>query len=370
MNRNQLFVGILVMMMVVTAVVVFIGLPALANDGHSAAMLITQTPSVTPSRQTEYLPMVQYDFTPTPVGTPTTTPHSAAAVLTITAFRPINASTFDAGSFVLENESLNDERISQVSIDLSTAVFPDIIFDPFGTGGDTLAKDLFVDGKVGMTFLGHSYEGEHGGGYDRLTMNFQHFDPGDSFTFSVDVDPNSIRGVGAPGPNESGSICGLEMVGATVTVTFEGGQVLTNQVYRMPQPDNACGAWVHVREGLPGRPLVTPANLLVTPIPNYMVQVGGPAGQPVTVLVIEGGLFLAGVPGGGYDIDPFEANNALLYREYAASIGSNGTTTVQVDLSRSHPDGGLNTIVATFDNYYGIKGLVTEPIVIEWGSGP
>jgi hypothetical protein len=367
MNRSQLLVGIVVTLFTVLAIVLLTMLPAVAN-GRMA--LITTTPSVTPSQQAEYLPVVQYDFTPTPMGTPTVTPYSAAAVLRITAFRPINASTFDNGSFVLENQSLNDERISQVTIDLSTAVFPDVIFDPNGTGGDTVAKDLVVDGTAGMTFAGHSYAGERGGGYDILNLNFANFDPGDSFTFSVDVDPNSIRGVGAPGPNESGSVCGLEMIGATVTVIFEGGQVLTNQVYRMPEPDNACGAWVQLRDGLPGRPLITADHLQVTPIPNYIVQIGGPPGQPVNVLVIEGGLFTQGVPGGGYDLDPFEANSALIDREYTAFIGAGGTTAVQVDLSRSHPNGGLNYIVATFDNYYGVKGLVTEPIVVELSDSP
>jgi hypothetical protein len=121
---------------------------------------------------------------------------------------------------------------------------------------------------------------------------------------------------------------------------------------------------------LPGRPLITADNLQVTPIPHYTVQIGGPSGQPVNVLVIEGGLFTQGVPGGGYDLDPFEANSALVYRDYSTSIEDDGTATVQVELSRSHANGGLNYIVATFDNYYGVKGLVTEPIVVELGDGP
>jgi hypothetical protein len=323
-----------------------------------------------------YLPVVKYDHTPTPAmsptpaATPTRAPHSAAALLQITAFQPINASTFNSGSFVLENHSLNDERISQVRIDLSTAAFPDLIFDPHGSGGDTVAKDLVVDSREGMSLQEHGYEGERGGGFDILTMEFASFDPGDRFTFSVDVDPNSIRGVGAPGPNESGSICGLEMVGALVTVTFEGGETLANQLYRMPEPENVCGAWAYVQSGLPPRPLVEPAELLVTPIPHYIVQIDGPAGQPVHVLVIEGGLFLDGVPGGGYDIDPFEVNSALVFREYTTHIASTGRVTLPVELSRSHPAGGRNYIIAVFDNYHGRKGLVTAPVIVAWGDGP
>jgi hypothetical protein len=110
--------------------------------------------------------------------------------------------------------------------------------------------------------------------------------------------------------------------------------------------------------------------MMVTPIPNYTVEVSGPAWQLVSVLVIEGGLFLTGVPGGGYDIDPFEANSALVYREYSGVLGGDGKLELAVELSRSHAEGGLNYIVATFDNYYGLTGLVSEPFVIEQASGP
>ncbi len=360
-------VGVLIVV-ITLAVMILIGWPALANSNQSAA--ITTTPSSTPSSVAGYLPVVQYDFTPTPPATPPPFPYSAAAILSVTPLQPINGSTFNTGSFILENGSLNGERISQVSIDLSTAVFPDIIFDPFGNGGDTLAKDVTVDGRVGLSFSGHDYAGERGGGYDILNLRFQSFDPGDSFTFSVDVDPNSIRGVGAPGPNEAGSICGLEMIGAAVTVTFEDGQLLTNHLYRMPEPERPCGAIAHVQAGLPVAPLVTAANPQVTTNPNYTVQIDGPPGQPVHLLVIEGGLFTEGVPGGGFNIEPFEANNALTFLEYSSALGADGRAAVPVVLSRSHPNGGLNHIIATFDNYYGIKGGVTEPLVVELGAGP
>jgi hypothetical protein len=133
----------------------------------------------------------------------------------------------------------------------------------------------------------------------------------------------------------------------------------------MPEPDNLCGAWVQIRDGLPGRPVVSAGNHQTTPISSYTLQIGGPPGQPIHVLVIEGGLFTQGVPGGGYDLDPFEANSALLYREYTGSIGSDGKTAVQIALSDSDPNGGLNYVIASFDNGYGAKGLVTEAIVIE-----
>lgn len=365
MSKHNSPASVLIILIAFT-VAILIGLPTLANSYSNHPAAITTTPSPVAG----YLPVVQYDFTPTPPVTPPPFPYSAAAVLSVTPLQPINGSTFNTGSFIIENDSLNGERISQVSIDLTTAVFPDIIFDPFGSGGDALAKDVTVDGRVGLSFSGHDYAGERGGGYDILNLRFQSFDPGDSFTFSVDVDPNSIRGVGAPGPNEAGSICGLEMVGAAVTVTFEGGQVLSNQLYRMAEQESPCGAIAHVRAGLPGAPLVSPANLQVTPIPNYTVQLDGPPGQPVHLLVIEGGLFTEGVPGGGYDIEPFEANNALTFREYSSALGTDGRAAVPVALSRSHPNGGLNYIIATFDNYYEIKGRVTAPIVIELGDGP
>lgn len=318
--------------------------------------------------ETVHLPAVHSDVAPTPVPTPPPSPYSAAATLLITPNTDILASTYNPGSFVVTNESLNGERLTELRIDLTTAVFLDMVFDPYGAAGDTVAKDVVVDLREGLGFDGHSYDGTHGGGFDQLTLRFGNFDRGDRFAFSVDVDPTSITGVGAPGPYQTGSVGGLELVGATITATFDSGEVITNQVWRMAAPGDHSGAVAVLRPGLPPRPVLEVVGVGVPAAVGAAVQtvrVSGPVGRPVVVLVVEGGLFLDGVPGGGVEIDPFESNTALNTREYAAVIGPSGSVDVAVTLRKSLPEGGINLITAAFDDHYGVKGLVAEPAVLE-----
>lgn len=343
--------------------------------GHQSAgstgSTTLQNPATTPVAKV-LLPLIRFDPSPTPDVTPTPVPLNHSATLHITPFKAINASTFNANAFVVGNQSVNGARLVEMRIDLSTAIFPDMVFDPFGTAGDTVAKDLTVDVKEGLSLNSHIYEQSRDGGFDILVLRFNGFDPGDRFEFSVDVDPTSIQGVGAPGPGESGSVGGLELVGATITATFDTGEVLVNQVWRMaergPQGPNHSGAVAVLRAGLPPRPQleipgITPPA--VAGSANQTVRVSGPPGQPVTVLVVEGGLFTQDLPNGGHNIEPFEANNALVAREYEGVVGPTGSVDIPVSLSRTVPEGGLNHISAAFDNFYRVKGPVAPALVLE-----
>jgi hypothetical protein len=346
-----------------TTAVILMSLPA----GSAAGPAITTTP--TPAHAA-HLPFIRNDALPTPPPTPTLTPHSAAAALYVTPFGGILASTFNPSSFIVANESLGGERLTQLRIDLSTALFPDMVFDPFGAAGDTVAKNVSVDVREGLSFNGHTFEGDHDGGFDALVLNFANFDRGDRFEFSVDVDPTSITGVGAPGPMESGSVAGLELVGATITATFDDGSTLAGQLWRVPTnaDPNHSGAVALLRPGLPERPalelvgVAAPAHVTGA---NQVARVGGPAGRPVVVLVVEGGLFTDGLPGGGFDLDPYEANSAVVAREYSGVIGPAGTAEIPIQLSHSLTGGGVNYVSAVFDNHYGIKGLVAPPLAVQ-----
>jgi hypothetical protein len=348
------------------AVVILVGLPA----GSGAAPELTQTPSATP-RHRVHLPHVRFDASPTPpIATPTQTPYSAFAALIITRNKALNASTFNTGSFIVENHSLHGERLSELRIDLSTALLPDVVFDPNGQAGDAVAKTYTLDG--GLKQASYTFEGPRDGGFDVLVVRYNGFDPGDFSTFSLDIDPTSIKGASAPGPAESGSVGGLELVGATVTARFDNGQSITGQVYRLPDGGGAgsdhSGAIAVLRNGLPPRPsIVVPgvsAPAVVTSA-NQTVRVSGPPGRPVTVLVLESGLFTAGVPGGGFDLDPFEANNAVTVREYPAVVGPGGVVNVPVVLTKTTPESGIHAITAVFDDHYGLKGLLAAPLVLE-----
>lgn len=345
-------------------------LPQLTPTAPSATAPGATAPGAT--AQIAHIPVIRYEGSPTPVPTPVDAPYGAAAALTITPFTPINASTYNTGSFRLENISRGDEELVELRIDLTTAIFPDMVFDPFGAAGDKVAKDVTVDLRQGLSFDGRSYEGPHDGGFDVLVLKFHDFDRGDQFRFSVDVDPTSIAGVGAPGPFETGSVGGLELVGATITATFKDSTVLTNEVSRLDDPGNGgpthSGAVAILRPGLPERATVLVSGLngpATVQSANQIVRVSGPVGRPFILLVVEGGLFTEGVPNGGFDLEPFEANTALDARQYAGVLGPGGTADVPVTLSKSMPEGGINIITAVLDNHYGVKGLVAEPLVLE-----
>jgi hypothetical protein len=340
-------------------------------DTGRAMPALTMTASSTPSDRA-HLPLIRYDASPTPAPTPADPPFGAAATLSITPYTHILASTYNTGSFRLVNISRNDEQLTELRIDLTTGIFPDMVFDPFGAAGDRVAKDVTVDVRQGLGFDGHEYEGPHDGGYDVLILKFHSFDSGDEFWFSVDVDPTSIAGVGAPGPFDTGSVGGLELVGATITATFGDGSVLTNQVSRMTDPGNGgrthSGAIAVLRPGLPGRPVVAVSGIsgpAVVSSANQIVRVSGPVGRPFVLLVVEGGLFTEGVPNGGFDLEPFESNTAVDVREYSGVLGPGGTADVAITLSKSMPEGGINLIAAYLDNHYGVAGLVAEPLVLQ-----
>jgi hypothetical protein len=299
---------------------------------------------------------------------PESAPPLPEFTLQITPEGGINASTYNANSFRLGNHPASGQRITQVRLDLSTGLFPKMVYDPYGIAGDLVAKDLAIDFDAGVGFAGHAYEGFRDDGYDILVLNFTNFDPGEQFNFSVDVDPTSIRGVGAPGPGESGSVSGLEVIGATATVSFEGGLVLTGQSYHMQS--STSGSQLTLRQGLPDRPTIEILGIPGLPAtvadPNQVVRISGPAGQYVRLLVVQGALFTAGLPGGGFNIEPYDANSALEpgLQEYRVFMPGNSID-IPILLHRTQPEGGLNYITAAFENSYGMLGFVAEPAVLE-----
>ena len=118
----------------------------------------------------------------------------------------LNSSTFNSGSFRVTNDSPGGQQIASVRLDLSTSVLPDLVFDPVGVAGDSLGKGFTVDADPGVGTIAHTFGGNHDGGFDAFTATFTDFGPGETLTFSADVDPTSIRGSGPPGPGESGSV--------------------------------------------------------------------------------------------------------------------------------------------------------------------
>ena len=184
-----------------------------------------------------------------------------------------------------------------------------MVFDPNGQAGDTVAKDLTVDVREGLSFVGRVWEAPHDGGYDVLVLRFSNFDRGDRFEFSVDVDPTSITGVGAPGPAESGSVGGLELVGATITATFDSGLTVVNQVYRMPNAGAGSGALAVMRPGAPLRPHIVWFGEEVPALEQALEQVAEAdvvlvVGTSLKVYPAAGLIAYAPPHAAGYLIDP------------------------------------------------------------------
>jgi hypothetical protein len=149
--------------------------------------------------------------TPRPLLAPP--PVTAGLRVVVTPTGGIAASTYNSGSFQVTNTSTGGESITRLRLDLSTALLPDLVFDPTGAAGDLVAKCFTADAGAAQTGLVPPVDpcvtpfgGPHDGGYDDLTIDFTGFGPNETFTFSVDVDPTTIRGATAPGPGEAGSV--------------------------------------------------------------------------------------------------------------------------------------------------------------------
>jgi hypothetical protein len=285
----------------------------------------------------------------------------------------INASTFTSNSMVISNTSVG-KKVTKVTIDLSTGLLPDVVFDPNGTAGDVggTPKGFTIDSLGGTGTVGHTFLSPHDGivndGFDVLEITFTDFDPGEALGFSIDIDPTSIQGVGAPGPGQSGSISGLEMTGATVTFEFDDTSTLVAQAFG---DGSLAGSKVVAQEAAP--PALTsmsiagvPSPPAVVPDPAQTVDIVGPAGASVELIVVEGALFLTGVPGGGYDLDPFEANSAIQVTFVQGTIAGDGTLSLGITLTNTDPDGGLNYIVGAVVDAGGNAGPVSGPIVLQF----
>ncbi|MEM7306281.1 MAG: malectin domain-containing carbohydrate-binding protein [Planctomycetota bacterium] len=283
----------------------------------------------------------------------------------------IDADVTTAGSFVVRNTSAS-ERIAEVHIQLASALWPDLAFDPNGTAGDLVAKPFTIDAGGTLTgFVAESFEAPLGGGFGALRLTFNDFEPGETFAFSVDVDPTTIQGAPAPGPSGSGHVSGLELSGAEVRVTYEGGPVHMASAFHVA--DSFGEAVAEVRPApapAPGIELVgktAPAQVFTK---DWKVRVTGTPGAAVTLLEVEGGLFTAGVPGGGYDVDPFEANSALDVVQHQATFDGWGVAEIAVELEQSVPQGGIHAFLAVESGAGGIPGRASEVLTVAFVDVP
>lgn len=181
----------------------------------------------------------------------------AAVLEVMTGNNNIQSSNFGSNSFELTNTG--DKQIAAVFIDVSTALYPDSVFDPDGAGGDDSVKPWGINSGGAQT--GASISGGDGGyfiagvdplanttgtgqasngGYKGAIIKFTDFQNGETVGFSGDMDPNSIAGLDKGSTNgvdtnatngwDVGGISGHEIIGSTFTVLFDDGSTATGQL--------------------------------------------------------------------------------------------------------------------------------------------
>jgi len=290
------------------------------------------------------------DPPPPPVG-------DAAATIQVFPTGSIhNSSTAKADSFRIHNNSTGGREITSVTIDLSNSLLPDLVYDPDGTAGDVVGIKFTPNSGAAATGQStHAFSAPRDGGFDALTVNFTDFDPGEMFGFRVDVDPTSVKGSAKPGPEHSASISGLELSGATVTVQFDDDTSLTGQLFALEKGVEFYK--VHSELVLTGDPAIAAPSISLVGVATpaivqsaaQTVRITGPAGAPVRLLQTEVALHLGGVPGGGFDIDPFEGNKVVVVKDSTATIGAGGFVDVPIRLTDTLTAGGLTYLAAVID---------------------
>jgi len=312
--------------------------------------------------------------TTTTVTTTTLPSTDGAAFVTITPTGGINASTFNANSYNIRNDSTGGQSITQVRIEFADTLLPDLVFDPAGTAGDLAASCLSASSGAAATgFVAPAdpcttpYSVPYELGYKAIDLFFTDFDPGETFGFAADADPTSIRGTSGQGGDSTGSVSGLELTGTNVTVWFDDGSQTSGETFRIP--GSLSGSRNIIESGPPAAPAIAalgvqaPATVAAA---AQTIRVIGPAGASVRLLRVQAELGLNG--GTGYDLDPFEANSAVAVQEYAATIGAGGSVDVAVTLTRTSDSSDLNYFAAVVvaNDGSGRTGSVSNVVVLEY----
>ena len=228
-----------------------------------------------------------------------------AAQMVITPTGGIQKSNYGANSFKVTNTG--DKAISAIELDVTKALYPDSVFDPFGLAGDTVSKALKIDtgGGTGVKAPSNAtYVGAGGTeGYEKIRLAFDPkvdggFGKGETLGFSVDMDPNSVAGstkgpldAGARPAWDVGGVSGAELIGSKFTVTFADGTKAAGQLHGT---GSQSGAQALAAQGAQAGAVTLKANgLLPGAVGEYgdggpAVTIQGEAGQTARVVLTKG----------------------------------------------------------------------------------
>ncbi len=295
-------------------------------------------------------------------------PSNNSATVAVTAAGAVGASVSGTSAIQVINTSpaVPAVNLTSMVIDLSTALLPDMVFDPSGTAGDDLAKDFTLDASSpGIGAVTHSLSQPFGnGGFQQLQINFGDFGAGEFADFSIDVDPTSIEGEVSPGPNGAGGVSGLELVGATITLNFDDSSIVTGQLFGDGTDGGSFATLDNAALTAPGLELLNVIAPVQVGVENQTARITGPPGATAKLLRVEAGLFEP--LGGGVGIDPFEANAAIGVETITGIVlDGTGTADVPVVLTNSDPVGGINHLRATLVGPGG-DGFVSPTVVAQY----
>ncbi len=258
-------------------------------------------------------------------------------------------STYESGSFILENTSEGGQIMVRMTLDTRPALLPGIVFDENGIAGDLTGKNLTVDNDNGTSFIQHTTEHPFGLGYQSLTLNFLGFEPNQSFAFSIDLDPASIQGTTPPGPNDSGGIDGAEMIGSRVEVEYGDGTVQSGYLFRLD--DTVQASIVYLGTDLPdvSAELITGNSPLQTDEAIQTVRIESEPDQPVRLIAAQVEAHTEGADPDAPLIGEYGANKLINMIEIRVTTDANGVALAELPLDATD---GLYYIVATDGLYY------------------
>ena len=108
-------------------------------------------------------------------------------------------------TFNLTNDAASDENILMVVIDLTTAADAGTVFNTAGGGSFPFSATLAEQTEVGFV------SAVVGGGLKTLTLTFNDFQAGETFTFTIDLDDS---------PPGAAIVQGTSIANSQVTATF------------------------------------------------------------------------------------------------------------------------------------------------------
>ncbi|WP_160148080.1 malectin domain-containing carbohydrate-binding protein [Rubripirellula obstinata] len=316
---------------------------------------------------------VTWDFLGVEAAPPTSNVPGSASLI-VNQNGSINASTYNTNSIKLTNASESDgPLITEVTFDLSTTFLPDVVFDPQGTAGDIVSRGLIPSSGVPETGFvvpnkpnSDPFSVPHQDGFYQMSMVFTDFGPGETIEFGVDIDPTTIKGLPSDGQGSdwAGSISGLEISGATMTVTFSDGSTMTSTVFATGNTDGESSSIAAV--DAPAAPGIELLGVASTPTTinssSQTIRVTGQPGQQVRLMVAEGQLDPTTAV---FDVDPFEANSVIAVDHFNATIGASGNVDVPLTLAQSDSNGGIFHFLAVVQEADGRTSDVSPVLVVQ-----